>query len=167
MRDLLQRSATATKLRPRPIQEHQRRAQLQKKRSEPSLSLFLAHPAALPPLVLIRARAYCTACCAVVRQCWERRASWTGIRAVLEPRLLHLSLARAFVSLVVPWCGSAELADIRRLFTDGLHQSDVLVLLCSTNVLMRPWCECVPVRACVRACACEHASESELERETD
>lgn len=35
---------------------------------------------------------------------------------------------------------SAELDDLRKLFTEGLHQSDVVVLLCTKGLLTRPWC---------------------------
>ena len=35
---------------------------------------------------------------------------------------------------------SNELADLRHLFGDGVHQSDTLVLLGTENVLTRPWC---------------------------
>ena len=35
---------------------------------------------------------------------------------------------------------SANLADLRQLFSRGLHKSEVLVLLCTPSVLTRPWC---------------------------
>ena len=35
---------------------------------------------------------------------------------------------------------SSNLADLRELFTSGLHQSEVLVLLLSEGLLTRPWC---------------------------
>ena len=34
---------------------------------------------------------------------------------------------------------SAELSDLRRLFDEGVHKSDVLVLLGTAEVLTRPW----------------------------
>ena len=37
---------------------------------------------------------------------------------------------------------SSSLADLRTLFTDGVHQSDCTVLLVTKNVLTRPWCAC-------------------------
>jgi hypothetical protein len=37
-------------------------------------------------------------------------------------------------------CSSSDLTDLRKLFSRGLEQSEVLVLLCSPNVLTRPWC---------------------------
>ena len=35
---------------------------------------------------------------------------------------------------------SSDLADLKRLFTDGVQQSDVLVVLGTKGVLTRPWC---------------------------
>ena len=35
---------------------------------------------------------------------------------------------------------SNDLSDLRHLFDDGVHQSDVLVLLATKSVLHRPWC---------------------------
>ena len=35
---------------------------------------------------------------------------------------------------------SSDLTDLRALFTDGVHRSDVLVLLATEKLLTRPWC---------------------------
>ena len=43
--------------------------------------------------------------------------------------------------LQVPcYLDSAELADLRRLFQEGVQRSDVIVFLGSAGVLSRPWC---------------------------
>ena len=31
-------------------------------------------------------------------------------------------------------------ADLRELFTDGIHESDTVLLLATKGVLTRPWC---------------------------
>ena len=35
---------------------------------------------------------------------------------------------------------SSTLADLRNLFTDGIHKSDTVVLMATKGVLTRPWC---------------------------
>jgi hypothetical protein len=35
---------------------------------------------------------------------------------------------------------SSALRDLRKLVTDGVYKSDVLLLLASKSVLTRPWC---------------------------
>ncbi len=35
---------------------------------------------------------------------------------------------------------SANLVDLRAIFDEGLHKADAVVLLCTPNVLSRPWC---------------------------
>ena len=53
-------------------------------------------------------------------------------------RILHDQIAQMLKTPV--FLDSAELTDLRQLFSTGLHQSDVLVLLCTPGVLTRPWC---------------------------
>eukprot|EP00966_Prymnesium_polylepis_P185201 4292401-Prymnesium_polylepis.1 len=35
---------------------------------------------------------------------------------------------------------SSALNDLRQLVTEGVHQSDVILLLATKGVLLRPWC---------------------------
>eukprot|EP00966_Prymnesium_polylepis_P090384 2093146-Prymnesium_polylepis.2 len=40
----------------------------------------------------------------------------------------------------IPVCQSSELIDLRVLFSDGVHRSDVVVVLATESVLSRAWC---------------------------
>ena len=55
-----------------------------------------------------------------------------------DARYLHDVLGRIIGAPV--FLDSNNLSDLRGLFRDGVHQSDVLVLLATKNVLTRPWC---------------------------
>ena len=60
-----------------------------------------------------------------------------------DARFLHDSLRKMLRCPI--YLDSSTLSDLRQLFSDGLLQSDTLVLLASKGVLTRPWCMvCAP-----------------------
>ena len=58
--------------------------------------------------------------------------------AASDCRYLHDILCKMLRSPI--YYDSSTLSDLRTLFTDGVHQSDVIVLLATKGVLTRPWC---------------------------
>ena len=55
-----------------------------------------------------------------------------------DARFIHDLLQRMLGCAV--FLDSTDLVDLRALFVDGVHRSDVIVLLSTANVLTRPWC---------------------------
>ncbi|KAL1503142.1 hypothetical protein AB1Y20_011204 [Prymnesium parvum] len=58
--------------------------------------------------------------------------------AASDARYMHDMLRKMLRSPV--FLDSSSLSDLRELITDGVHKSDVLVLLATKGVLSRPWC---------------------------
>ena len=59
-------------------------------------------------------------------------------RAASEARYVHDMLRKM---IRVPcFLDSSALNDLRKLITEGVHQSDALLLLATKSVLSRPWC---------------------------
>jgi len=60
------------------------------------------------------------------------------MEAATEARYMHDMLRKMLRAPV--FLDSSSLADLRNLITEGVHQSDVVVLLATPGVLSRPWC---------------------------
>ena len=60
------------------------------------------------------------------------------IEAASDARYLHDMLSQMLQSPV--YLDSSKLTDLRTLFTEGVNQSDCVLLLATSSVLTRPWC---------------------------
>ena len=60
------------------------------------------------------------------------------MEAASDCRYLHDVLCKMLHSAV--YYDSSTLSDLRTLFTEGIHESDCVVLLATKGVLTRPWC---------------------------
>lgn len=75
---------------------------------------------------------------------WERRAIYACFLShcksdcASDARYVH-DLLRKMLRMPV-FLDSSALRDLRKLVTDGVYKSDVLLLLASKSVLTRPWC---------------------------
>jgi len=60
------------------------------------------------------------------------------MEAASDCRYLHDVLSKMLRSAI--YYDSSSLTDLRTLFTEGIHQSDCIVLVATKGVLTRPWC---------------------------
>ena len=60
------------------------------------------------------------------------------MEAASDARYIHDMLRKMLLCPV--YLDSSTLSDLRTLFTEGVHQSDCIVLLATKGVLTRPWC---------------------------
>ena len=60
------------------------------------------------------------------------------IESASDCRYLHDVLCKMLRAPI--YYDSSTLSDLRTLFTEGVHQSDCIVLVATRGVLTRPWC---------------------------